>query len=174
MKTKQLNHWLTLGANLAILVGLVLVAIELNQNTRQLSLELGWQINQKMFENNRDLLGDNPTPIYAKSVLSPEELTFEEFQVASAFVFNFLGVAEDRFFLYQQGLMSDQEWKAYVDDDIELTLGYRFAQEFWKRSKGIFEPEFAEYVDEQLREVDANANYQWYLDTLEGLSTGSE
>ena len=70
--------------------------------------------------------------------------------------------------------MSDQEWKAYVDDDIELTLGYRFAQEFWKRSKGIFEPEFVEYVDEQLREVDANANYQWYLDTLEGLSTGSE
>ena len=70
MKTKQLNRWLSLVANLAILVGLVLVAIELNQNTRQLSLELGWQINQKMFENNRDLLGDNPARIYAKSVLS--------------------------------------------------------------------------------------------------------
>ena len=174
MKTKQWNHWLTLAANLGILVGLVLIAIELNQNTKQLSLELEWQINQKMFENNRDLLGDNPTPIFAKSVLSPEELTFEEFQVASAFVLNFLGVAEDRFFLYKRGLLSDQEWKSYIDDDIELTLGYRFAQEYWKRSKSIFEPEFVEYVDEQLRDVDAGANYQWYLDTLEGLSTDSE
>ncbi len=63
MKTEQLNHRLSLVANLGILVGLAFVAIELNQNTRQLSLELEWQINQKMFENNRDLLGDNPTPI---------------------------------------------------------------------------------------------------------------
>jgi hypothetical protein len=174
MKTEQLNHRLSLVANLGILVGLAFVAIELNQNTRQLSLELEWQINQKMFENNRDLLGDNPTPIYAKSVLSPEDLTYEEFQVASAFVFNFLGVAEDRFFLYQQGLLTDQAWKDYVDDDIALTLGYRFAQAFWRTTKGTFEPEFVQYIDTKLREVDANANYQWYLDTLKGLSTNSQ
>ena len=174
MKMEQVNNRLSLVANLGILVGLAFVAIELNQNTRQLSLELEWQINQKMFENNRDLLGDNPAPIYAKSVLSPEELTFEEFQVASAFVFNFLGVAEDRFFLYQQGLLTDQAWKDYVDDDIDLTLGYRFAQAFWRTSKSIFEPEFVQYVDTKLREVDANANYQWYLDTLKGLSTNSQ
>jgi hypothetical protein len=127
-----------------------------------------------MFENNRELLGDNPTPIYAKSVLSPEELTFEEFQVASAFVLNFLGVAEDRFFLYQKGLLSDQEWKAYIDDDLQLTLGYQFAQEYWNRSKSIFEPEFVKYVDEQLREVNSNTNYQGYVDTLEALSTESK
>ena len=78
---------------------------------------------------------------------------------------------EDRFFLYQKGLMSEQEWKGFIDDDIAFTLGYPFAQEFWRTSKTTFEPEFVWYVDEKLPNVDTNANYQWYLDTLKGLST---
>ena len=171
LNSERLNSWITLLANVGILAGLVLVAMELNQNTDQLALELEWQINQRMIENNRDLLGDNPAPIYAKSVTTPEELTYEEFQVAGAIVFNFLNVWEDRFFLYQKGLLSEQEWKDYVDDDIAFTLGYPFAQEFWRSTKTMFEPELVRYVDEKLPNVDTNANYQWYLDTLKGLST---
>ena len=167
----RVNSWIAIMANVGILAGLILVAIELNQNTKQLALELEWQVNERMIENNRALLGDNPTPIYVKSIMNPEELTYEEFQVASAFVLNFLGVWEDRHFLYQAGLLSDQEWKRFIDDDISLTLGYRFAQALWRTTKGLFEPELVQYVDEKLLFVDTGANYQWWLDTREGLST---
>ncbi len=168
------NSWIAVIANVGILAGLVLVAIELNQNTKQLSLELMWQVNERMIENNRTLLGDNPTPTYVKSIMNPEELTFEEFQVASAFVLNFLGVWEDRHFLYQAGLLSDEDWKRFIDDDISYTLGNRFAQEFWRTTKHIFEPELVQYVDEKLPDVDTDASYQWWLDTREGLSTNSQ
>ena len=87
---------------------------------------------------------------------------------------NFLGVWEDRHFLYQAGLLSDQEWKRFIDDDISLTLGYRFAQELWRTTKRIFEPELVQYVDEQLPYVDTGANCEWWLDTLEGLSTNPQ
>ena len=169
--SESVQSWITLVTNIGVLTGLVLVAMELNQNTDQLSLELEWQINHRMYQNNRDLLGDNPTPIFAKSVTSPEDLTYEEFQVAAAMAFNFLGVWEDRFFLYQEGLLSEQEWKDFVDDDISFTMGYPFARELWRTSKGLFEPEFVQYVDKILPGVNSNANYQWYLDTLKGLST---
>ncbi len=163
------NSWIAVIANVGILAGLVLVAIELNQNTRQLSLELVWQVNERQIENNRALLGDNPTTIYVKSIVNPEELTFEEFQVASALVFNFLNVWEDRYFLYQAGLADDEEWKRYVDDDISMTLGNRFAQELWKTSRHIFEPDLVHYVDEKLPDVDTGASYQWWLDTRKGI-----
>ncbi len=164
------NSWIAILANVGILAGLILVAIELNQNTKQLSLELVWQVNERMIENNRALLGDNPTPIYVKSIMNPEELTFEEFQVASAFVLNFLAVWEDRHYLYQAGLLGDEEWKRFIDDDISMTLGNRFAQELWRTSKHIFEPELVHYVDELLPDVDTGASYQWWLDTRKGLS----
>ncbi len=170
----RVNSWVAILANVGILAGLVLVAVELNQNTKQLSLELVWQVNERMMENNRAFFGDNPTPIYVKSIMNPEELTFEEFQVASALVLNFLGVWEDRHYLYQAGLLGDEEWKRFIDDDISYTLGNRFAQEFWRATKHIFEPELVQYVDEILPEVDTDASYQWWLDTRERLSTNSQ
>ena len=36
-------------ANVAVLVGLALVAYELRQNTNQLKVQLEWQVNQKLF-----------------------------------------------------------------------------------------------------------------------------
>jgi hypothetical protein len=48
----RINSWLSLSANLAIFVGIVLVLIELNQNTEHLRLQLRDQINARMYENN--------------------------------------------------------------------------------------------------------------------------
>jgi len=92
----RVNSWLSLIASVGILAGLVLVAIELNQNTDQLRLQLVVQTTQKLFENNRDLLGDNPTSTIAKSITNPEDLTYEEFLIASSFVLNGLNEWEDR------------------------------------------------------------------------------
>ena len=151
-------------ANVAILVGLVLVAYELRQNTDQLSLELEWQINQKMFENNRDFQDKYTASIYAKSITNADELTFEEIIVVTGLITNLLNVWEDRYFLYKQGLTEDSEWKKFIDEDIGLTLGNSFAQNYWHATKGMFPRELVAYVDAKLPEVDDTSTYQWWLD----------
>jgi hypothetical protein len=166
----RVNSWLSLIASVGILAGLVLVAIELNQNTDQLRLQLVFQTTQKIFENNRDLLGDNPTPTIAKSHTNPEDLTYEEFLIAGSHVLNLLNEWEDRFFVHEAGLISDQEWKRHIDENIDWTLGNRFAQGFWQASKSAFEPEFARYVDQALRGVNENATQSWWLES--GFSSG--
>jgi hypothetical protein len=161
-------------ANIAVLFGLALVAYELRQNTLQLKVQLEWQVNQKIFENNQDLLGEDPTPIFAKSITNPEELTYIEFHVASAYLLNLLNVWEDMYFMYEEGLIDKSEWQRPIDEEIRITLGNRFAQAFWKSTRNIYEPELAEYIDERLPEVDQNQSYQWYLDTMDELSKTSD
>ena len=161
-------------ANVAVLVGLALVAYELRQNTNQLKVQLEWQVNQKLFENNRDLLGDNPAPIFAKSITNPEELTYSEFHVASAILLNLLNIWEDRYFMYEEGLIDKLEWQRPIDEEIGFTLGKRFAQAFWKSTRSIYAPELTEYIDERLPEVDQNQSYQWWLDTMDELSKSSD
>jgi len=151
-------------ANVAVLVGLVLVAYELRQSTDQLSLELEWQINQKMFENNRDLQNEYTASIYAKSITNGDELTFDEFIVATGLITNLLNIWEDRFFLYEHGLIEESEWKQFIDEDIGLTLGNTFAQNYWHAAKGMFPRELVTYVDTKLSEVDDTSTYQWWLD----------
>jgi len=162
MKKIDLGQSIAILANVGVIAGIVFLALELNQNSKQLGLELEWQINDRIIQNNRGLMGENPTPIFVKSVIAPEELTYEEFTVAGALVFNFLSTWEDRYFLYQAGLADEEEWKSYIDDDIDLTLGYRFAQVFWEESKDYFEPDFVEYVDMKLPLADSEGNYRWF------------
>ena len=160
----RVNSWLYLIASIGILVGLVLVAIELNQNTDQLKLQLAFQTTQKLFENNRDLLGDNPTPAIAKYITNPEDLTYEEFLIANAYVLNLLNEWEDRFFVYQAGLISDRDWKRHIDENVGWTLGNRFAQKYWQIAKAGYEPEFAQYIDQALTNIDENSTYSEWLE----------
>ena len=151
-------------ANVAVLVGFVLVAYELRQNTDQLALELEWQINQKMFENNRDLQNEYTASIYAKSITNGDELTVDEIVVANSLITNLLNIWEDRFFLYQHGLLEDSEWKQFIDEDIDITLGNTFAQNYWHATKGMFPRELVTYVDTKLPEVDDTSTYRLWLD----------
>jgi hypothetical protein len=171
MKKIDLAQTITILANVGVIAGIVFLALELNQNSNQLALELEWQINDRIIQNNRSLMGENPTPIFVKSVTAPEDLTFEEFTVAGALVFNFLSTWEDRYFLYQAGLADEEDWKGYIDDDIDLTLGYRFAQVFWEESKGFFEPEFVEYVDMKLPLADSEGNFRWWQNVMNRLQS---
>jgi hypothetical protein len=168
----RVNSWLSLIANIGILAGLVLVAIELNQSTDQLRLELVFQTTQKLFEINQDLLGDNPNPAIAKSITDPENLTYEEFMTADSFLLNLLNEWEDRFFIHEAGLISDRDWKRHIDENASWTLGYRFAQTRWQSLKSVYEPEFARYVDQALVDIDENFTYKMWLES--GFSGGSE
>ena len=161
--SEKVNSWLSLIANVGILAGLVLVAIELNQNTDQLRLQLTFQANQKIFENNRELIGSNPTPIIAKSIVNPENLTYEEYLIASSYILNLLNEWEDRFFIYEAGLISDRDWKRHIEENIAYTLGNRFAQTTWHRNKFVFERKFAQHIDKALVNIDENATYEEWL-----------
>ncbi len=168
----RVNSWLSLIASVGIMAGLVLVAVELNQNTDQLRLQLTFQANQKIFENNRDLFGDYLTSTFAKAITDPEDLTYEEFLTADSFVLNVLNEWEERFFIYEAGLISDRDWKRHIDEDIYWILGNRFAQTRWQTNKSSFESEFAQYVDQALTDIDENSTYTDWLES--GFSGDSE
>ena len=160
----NIKSWISLLTNIGVLVGLFLLVIELKQNSQQLELQLQFQANQKIFENNRDLVGENVAATFAKAITNPEELTFEEGLAASSHVLNWLGVWEDKFLIYQAGLISEQEWKRDLDVSLGWILGSRFAKKVWLNSKSEFEPEFSEYIDSKLAHISDNETYQWWLD----------
>ena len=63
MKKLDLGSLLGVLANIGVLVGVLLLVLELSQNTQQLRLQLEFDAHQNIFENNRDLIGPDPTSI---------------------------------------------------------------------------------------------------------------
>ncbi len=162
-KWERVERWINLSANLAVLAGIVLVLMQLTQNTEHLRLQLVDQINNRMYENNRALLGEDPVEAIEKSVLAPESMTFSDFLIVDVYLINALNTWEDRYSLYEADLVEADAWQSRVDGDVVWYFGNRFAKNWWiATGSNFFEPEFVEYVDGAIRSVSENETLQFF------------
>lgn len=86
MKTEKINSWLSLGANVGVVVGLMLVAYQINQDSDLTKAQLFSDATTSMNQFNQALMGDNPSEIVAKSIETPHELTLAEMQIMDAYL----------------------------------------------------------------------------------------
>ncbi len=162
-KWERVERWIKLSANLAVLAGIVLILMQLTQNTEHLRLQLVDQINSRLYENNRALLGEDPVEAIEKSVLEPESMTFSDFLIVDVYLFNALNGWEDLYRLYQADLVEADAWQSRVDGDVVWYFGNRFAKNWWiATGSSFFEGEFAEYVDGAIRSVSENETLQFF------------
>ena len=86
MDTGKLDRWLGLSGNLAVLIGLILVAYQINHETELRKIQLFSDATTAINEFNLAMLGDNPTQVVAKSIEDPDSLTIAELQVMDAYL----------------------------------------------------------------------------------------
>ena len=70
MKTKKINKWISLIANLGVVGGLVFVGFEVQQNTTQIRAEASYSINESLSNLNSAIYNDS---VFADIVLRGEE-----------------------------------------------------------------------------------------------------
>ena len=75
---KQSGSLASSGANIGILAGLLLVAFEINENSRITKVDLTARSYEHANEYVLSLMGENPTRALVKSTTSPAEMTDEE------------------------------------------------------------------------------------------------
>ena len=166
MNVGKLNASLTLGANIGVLIGLIVLIVELNQNTDHLRLQVTDQINAREFTHNLIFLAENPAPVIEKSLIEPENITYTEFRVLDAYLITALSLWEARFFLYQGGLVDSTNWKTKVEQDASWYFGNKFAKKWWENAgKDVFEKEFADHVDQVLRNMGDDESYEFWLNS---------
>ena len=174
MDTDRLNRWLTLVANVGVLIGIIFLAVEIRQNSEHLALQLEFQTSQKIYDNNRDLLNSNTALVYSKAITHPENLTFDEGLLASSIVLNLLGEWEERYFIYKAGLINEADWQEHIIQNIDWTLGNDYALQTWRTSKGAFDSEFVQFVDSLVENINKTGTYDWWLDMQSQFSSSEE
>ena len=173
MSNDRLHRWLTLAANVGVLIGIVFLALEIRQNSRHLALQLEFsEPTQKIFENNRALMEPSTAGAFAKAVSNPSELTLDEALIAGSLVLNYVNEWEDRYLLDQAELAGEIDWRRHVRENIDWTLGSSFAKEMYRGNRGAFEAEFAEYIDGLLDDVSDDGTYAWWTNLHAQLEAG--
>jgi len=81
MKWERVQGWLTLGANVGVVIGLFLVALQIRQDAELARAQLFSDATNSRREWNQAMMGDAPMEVVAKSIERPDELTLAELQV---------------------------------------------------------------------------------------------
>jgi hypothetical protein len=177
LDTNRVGHWLTLAANIGVIVGIAFLVLEIRQNsdiaTAQVRLDYaaGWR---SIDEQRQD---EAFAQVYARSILSPDELSFSEVVQLDGY---YVGVIDQMLSAYtaaRAGLRSGQ----FKDVAKQVANGYfsnAYGQAWWRQAREAWsnpgDLEFRNIMDEAIGAAGKRGNQEYYEDILRSLSLSAE
>ena len=157
MNSSKINGWLALIANVAVVGGIVFLAIEIGQNNELLRSES----RQTLVANDVTSLTVNieNADVFAKLV-SKQTLSAEE-QLRLSFMYTLdLRNREFEYFQYTNGLLDEETWISYRHV-ISVNHSAGHGKTWWDEiGRALVDPEFGKLIDEQLVNAQPDDTYK--------------
>lgn len=157
MNSSKINELLTLIANVAVVGGIIFLAIEIRQNNELLRSES----RQALITNDVASLAANfqNADVFAKLV-SDSDMSAED-QLRLSFMFALdLRNREFEYFQYINGLLDEQTWLAYRHV-ILINHSTGLGRTWWDEiGRSIVDPDFAKLVDKLLIDAEPDDTYK--------------
>lgn len=129
MNSDRIGRWLTLGANLAVLAGIILILLELNQNADLMRAQMiQARTDQTTSKYDSMIHSDYWAAIWAKrrSATSEREwialLTPEEFERVQYYYFREYEDLRGQYFQYLEGYVTEQYWDSAIRTQVERLI----------------------------------------------------
>ena len=163
MKSDKLNNWLTLLANFSVVAGIIVLVVEINQNTQAIQLSAYQDLTGRIVEYNQ-LIIQNPelkqvsdklglgNPACIRGDTSDVELNEEETYLFNSIMFIWLRHADMAYFQYSTGAINKERMLSAFSPLLNL-LNIQRGIDRWKLVKVNFVPEFQAFIDEQIIEI---------------------
>jgi hypothetical protein len=124
MQSNRLDRWLTLGTNISVLVGIILLIVEINQNNELVRIQIEQARSDTYVAWQREVAsGDHVAPLFAKlevqdgGLFSKLDLT----QLDPVEMERIRAIAAARFYdyetlyaQYERGFVSEEYWKQRI------------------------------------------------------------
>ncbi len=83
------NNWPQTITNLGIIAGLVLVGVQMKQNTDLLKTQLLYEESRRIIEQESQYIGENGAEVWAKSLTAPQDLSLAERRIMEALLWSY-------------------------------------------------------------------------------------
>lgn len=156
MDLAQLNSWMGIAANIGVVAGLILVAVQIRQSTKITKAQVAndWFLADMQLE--LAMLGENPASVWAKALVTPDELDHTDAAVLDRY-FNFGLVQIQRLQRMHELGVADAQWVERAGY-LRWHLGNEVGRRWWSHFRGGFSEDFARMVDDILADADTGRN----------------
>ena len=154
MNLRALNHWLTLAANVGVMVGIVFLAYELQQNTVATQLEAATSFQTSYSEIEVSIYGDHE--FAALLVKGREDRPVDEIEELRLQVFhnNVMRHWQTNHLLYLAGALDEDIWvgnREFMQLVLNDNIGLR---RHWEMSKRLYSPAFNEMIESTMNNTE--------------------
>jgi hypothetical protein len=127
----RLNRWLTLGANIGVLLGLIMLIVEVRQNAALSRATMEQQKNDVLADIEFYIAKPEISEIWIKSIRHPEDLTEPELRTMDGILVALMLQWDHRFQMEAAGLASRADARQHVLNAAPYYFGSRFAKHWW-------------------------------------------
>jgi hypothetical protein len=157
MDTDRLNRWLSLGANIGVVVGIALLILEINQNTEMMSAQMAQARSENLLGRyQNEIHSDHWAEILAKrrSAQSMDEwinsltpVEYERVWTYQLFQWHFL---QSQYSQYRAGFLDERIWNGPTKAD---AARFMRTWPYFNFSYESADPEFRQYMDQVATEL---------------------
>jgi len=150
--TDKLNKWLTLTANIGVVIGLVLLLMELRQNTEMMRAQITHSRSETAQSENQAVFNSDHIPAIIAKIRSGGEIPEVEL-IRYEFYFRSVNRNQDNvLWQYREGFLGENvphSIRAFVIAEIDSSA---ISRGIWERTKTAYSPEYASFVDSVLKD----------------------
>lgn len=132
----RLNSWLQVSANIGIVLGLVLVGVQLKQNTDLARIQLLNEESRRLVDFELEVVGERGAEVWAKSIEDPDNLTLAEVRIMEALLWGFVENLRGTYRLAALGLLEEEDWRRRVESEVTFYLSDRYSRAWWENFAG--------------------------------------
>jgi hypothetical protein len=128
----RLNRWLTLGANIAVLAGLIMLIVEVHQNAALTRTAMEQQKNDLLAQIEFSIAKREMADVWVKSIRTPEALTDTEARMVESHLVALMLQWDQMLQMEEAGLVSRDHARQHIQNSAAYYFGSRFAKHWWK------------------------------------------
>ena len=160
MQASRIKEWLQVVGGFGVLAGLILVALQIQQNTVLVRAELLSNAWDAWVEIDASKQGENFAGVLGKAIESPRDLTIAEMVELDGYLYTYLDQLGREHEMYDLGVFDDP-WQGLIPISIHGYFGNQFAQSWWAETKWKFHPEIVEVIDREMESISTNQDIEY-------------
>ncbi len=160
MKASKISEWLQVIGSFGLLAGLILVALQIQQNTVLVRAELVSNASDAWINIDASKQSESFASVLAKSIVNPQELTTAEILELDGYLFTYIDqLVRDRD-LYDLGVF-DTPPESLVQGSLNDYFGNQFARAWWAETKWKFALDIVEVIDKEMQSISVSQDIDY-------------
>ena len=163
MSTDRVNRWLTLAANLGVIVGIIFLVIEINQSTVTTRAEMFSSFQDEWIAIDLSWQNKEFAEAWAKAIENPEELTLTEMVQLNGFMWSYMDHITTYETFWDLGVFEEPQpsLEVIIADTVHIFMGNKFSQAWWAENKPQITSVSSAIIDREIENM-ANQNLDIY------------